>query len=156
MTGKLKYVVFICLIATFFACDRNVVYEKYMPIKSMEWAADSVLEFEFQIEDTTINHNLLFNIRNSVDYSYSNLWLFVSIVSPNGEEVSDTIEFTLSDPLGKWLGKGYGKHRDMQFMYKRGVFFPHPGVYTLKVKQGMREKNLVGLRDIGFRVEKAE
>ena len=152
----LKYSALIILILAFFSCDRKMVYEKYIPINDMEWSLDSIVSFEFQIEDTAQNHNLLFNIRNSVDYSYSNLWLFVSIVPPNGKEMKDTVEFTLADPLGKWFGKGYGKHRDIQFMYRRNVFFPDSGTYKFMVKQGMREPILYGIRDIGLRVEKVE
>ncbi len=156
MLSKLKHFIVAISLISFFACDRKMVFEDYRSLPELKWAVDSTVTFAFNISDTTINHNLYFNIRNSVDYEYSNLWLFVCILPPDSEAMKDTIEFTLANPLGKWFGKGHGKFRDIQYMYRRNVFFPDTGLYQFQIKQGMREQVLEGIRDIGLRVEKVE
>lgn len=95
------------------------------------------------------------NLRNSVDYSYSNIWLFLTIKPPKGQTVADTVEFVLADPSGKWFGNGYGKLRDNKLLYRRNVYFPATGVYTITVQHGMRTETLEGIYDVGIRLEKA-
>ncbi len=144
--------------AVFFSvsCDRNLVYEKYAPIPEMGWPADSIICFNVNISDTTQNNNLYFNIRNSIDYPYSNIWLFISITPPKGDILTDTIEFTLAGPGGEWFGKGHGKFRDNQFIFRRNVYFPNPGQYKFQLQHGMRTKELKGVSNVGIRVEKTD
>jgi gliding motility-associated lipoprotein GldH len=94
------------------------------------------------------------DIRNKGNYPYSNLWLFLSIRSPDGKQVTDTVEFTLAEASGRWKGSGLGGLYDNQILYKKSVYFPHKGYYRFSLKQGMRDNVLKGINDIGIRVEK--
>ncbi len=42
---------------------------------------------------------------------------------------TDTFEFTLAEPSGKWKGSGIGC---TNVLYKNSVYFPRKGNYTLK------------------------
>lgn len=143
-------------LAATISCDNKMVYEKYISIPELKWHVDSLINFNVNIPDSTQNHNLYFNIRNSVNYPFRNLWLFISVTPPNGEILTDTVEFTLAAPNGKWMGKGHGKFRDNQFIYRRNVYFPNPGQYNFQIQHGMRTPELNGVSDIGIRVEKLE
>lgn len=136
------------------SCDSKRVFEDYKTIDNEEWNKDSVALFKVNLEDTTQNYNLYINIRNSGKYPNSNIWLFVDIKSPDGELLTDTVEYILADNRGKWVGSGIGDLFDSQFLYKQNVYFPHGGEYTFSIKQGMRETNLQGIQDIGLRIEK--
>ena len=137
-------------------CDQNRVFEKYKSIPESGWNKDSLISFDIPVESTTQNHNLYINVRNEITYSYSNLWLFIEIVQPDGKALKDTCEITLALPTGKWLGKGFGGLKTVQSIYKRNVYFPEIGHYKINIQQGMREANLKGISDIGLRVEKTE
>ena len=102
------------LITLFSACDKNKVFEDYISIPESGWNQDSILQFTVPVIDSLQNHNLYINIRNEVDYSYSNLWLFVEIVQPDGKAAKDTFEVTLAEPSGKWLGDGFGGLKTLQ------------------------------------------
>ena len=67
----------------------------------------------------------------------------------------DTIECFLADEFGKWLGTGAGALKEMPVLYRQQVIFPDSGIYQMKIGQGMRDSILVGINDIGIRVEKA-
>lgn len=110
--------------------------------------------FEVPVTDTRINHNMFVNVRNDIDYKYSNLWLFVKITQPGDTTVTDTFEITLADPAGKWLGKGFGGIKTSENLYKKSVFFPEKGTYKIAVQHGMRDIVLEGITDVGIRVEK--
>jgi len=147
---------FLCLLILtgIVSCDRKRVFESYYELDKKGWHKDSVVVFNVQLTDTIKNHNLYVNIRNKGNYPYSNIFLFLSIGSPDGTLRTDTVEFTLAEPSGKWTGSGIGGLYDNQVLYKSSVYFPRKGDYRFLIKQGMRDKQLEGIRDIGIRIEK--
>jgi gliding motility-associated lipoprotein GldH len=144
------------LLVLFSACDRNQVFDDFRTIPNSGWHKDSLMFFDFKVADTKSNNNLFLKIRNSVNYEYSNVWLFIEILQPDGRSVKDTFEITLADPTGKWLGEGISDLKTRETVYRRNVYFPVSGNYQVKIQQGMRQENLTGIHDIGFRIEKLE
>ena len=94
------------------------------------------------------------NVRNVGEYPYQNLWLFLSKTSPNNIQISDSIECYLADKRGKWLGSGVGSMYEMSILYQENVHFDAAGTYSYKIVHGMRDVVLIGINDIGMRVEK--
>ena len=154
MKQYLFFFLSIFLLAGIVSCDRKRVFESYIKLDEKGWNKDSVVVFHVQLKDTTRNHNLYVNIRNKGTYPYSNLWLFLTIGSPDGTMRTDTVEFSLAEPSGRWKGSGIGGLHDNQILYKSSVYFPRKGQYIFKIKQGMRDNVLQGIRDIGIRIEK--
>jgi len=138
------------------ACDQNRVFEEYREIEKKMWHKDSIMVFNVQMTDTITNHNLYVNIRNDIQYGYSNLWLFIELQQPGGISTKDTFEITLAHPSGEWLGKGFGGIKTNQVIYKRNVFFPVSGNYKIALQQGMREENLSQITEVGIRIEKVK
>jgi gliding motility-associated lipoprotein GldH len=142
------------IVSVIFSCDSSRVYDEYRQVARSQWHKDSLFIFEVPVKDTVILYNLFLNIRNEVNYPYSNLWLFIEICQPDGIAVKDTFELILADPSGKWLGKGLSGIRSRQVVYRRNVYFPAAGNYFIKVSHGMRPEILMGIHDIGVRIEK--
>jgi gliding motility-associated lipoprotein GldH len=138
----------------FTACDKNLIFEKYQTIPGNGWHQDSLAAFTIPIADTLQNYNLYINVRNDIDYNYSNLWLFVELIQPGEIGITDTLEILLADPSGRWLGEGFGGIKTRQVRYKGGVYFPVSGEYKINIQQGMRDELLEGITDVGFRIEK--
>ena len=136
------------------SCDPGKVTDQYHPVRNATWDADSVFSFTFNIARSTQNHNIWFNVRNDNSYAFSNLWLFVTIASTKGETVTDTVQIVLAEPSGKWIGRGFSGIYDNRIIFRRNVFFPESGEYTIHLKHGMRPAQLKGITDIGIRVEK--
>ncbi len=137
------------------ACDNTRVYDQYKEIPESTWYKDSIVVFEVPVDDTLQNHNLLIQIRNETSYRFSNLWLFIEIIQPDGETIKDTFEVILAEPSGRWLGEGFGGLKTRQTIYRRDVYFPVSGKYTVAIQHGMRDEDLEGIHDVGFRVEKS-
>lgn len=144
------------MLLLFSACDNNRVFEEYKKVPQAGWSKDSLVVFDIPILDTLQNHNLCINVRNDINYNYSNLWLFIKINQPGQIAVTDTFELALALPNGKWLGEGFGGIKTHQVFYKRNVFFPVSGNYEIDIQHGMRDEFLEGITDIGFRVEKVD
>lgn len=113
------------------------------------------MKFSVDIQDTISSHNLYINIRNASKYQFNNLFLFVTTRSPKGL-IKDTVELTLADAKGRWLGNGLGDVWDHQIPYKTNVRFPFRGTYTFELEQAMRNTKLPNIMDAGIRIEKVE
>lgn len=146
----------IVLVLIFSSCDKKRVFEDYYTTDNSVWHSDSIAEFQFDIQNTNENYNVLINVRNLESYSYSNLWFFVDIVAPDLTVLRDTVECQLALPNGKWVGKGTGGVYHSQFSYRLHVTFPEKGIYSVLLQQAMRDENLKGISDVGLRIEKSK
>lgn len=138
------------------SCNGNDVFVGFKPIASKGWSKDSVYTFDVKILDTLATYNVYVNVRNKGDYPYQNLWIFVQKLSPDSVIVNDSIECYLADQRGKWLGRSAGSLFEMPILYQQNVHFSKVGNYHYTLLQGMRDTLLVGVNDIGMRVEKVE
>lgn len=112
--------------------------------------------------DSITNYNLFLNLRNTNDYPFNNIFLIVSMEFPHGKSVVDTLEYRMAYPDGSWMGQGIGNIKDNKLWYKENVRFFEDGIYIVKVAHAMRNngevegvKNLHGIVDVGFTVEKS-
>lgn len=138
-----------------FSCNnKNIVYEKTKEFPNAEWQIDDVQKFNVEIDDTLANYDFSIIIRNTIDYNYANLFVFLNTLTPDDEIAKDTLQFLLADKEGKWLGKGKGNFKESVFLLQHGLKFSQAGTYSFEFTQGMREETLVGIADIGIRIEK--
>lgn len=144
---------FISLIAS---CDPNRFYEDNREITGGVWDMNQRLSFDIEVPDTTAKYNLYFNVRNTDDYPFSNLYVFAHIDFPNGKKGVDTVELPLTNPDGSWIGTGQGDVHDCQLIFRKDVRFPVAGKYHMEVEQAMRMEKLPGIKDFGVRIERAE
>lgn len=149
-----QFLVVFFILISIFACNKSGVFGEYKTIPRAVWHRDSVVVFQVPVTDTLQNHNLYVNVRNDIKYKYSNLWLFIDIIQPgDSTSVTDTLEVTLADQTGKWLGKGFGGIKTSETLFRKNVFFPVAGNYQIQIKQGMRGQLLEGITEVGFKVE---
>jgi len=155
MNTKKVCLTLICLfIVILTSCDHSRVFDESIGISEDGWNNKNIVKLDVEITDTVSLHNFFVNIRNTTDYSYSNIYLFVKTVFPNGKVARDTIQCILANKEGKWIGKGIGKIRDSQILIMKDVRFPYQGKYEFEIEQAMRKKILKGIKDIGIRIEK--
>jgi gliding motility-associated lipoprotein GldH len=138
------------------SCNNQMIFRENRHINASGWSPSDSLAFTFTIDDTLVPLNLYFNVRNTTDYPYQNLYFFITTLYPGGEYSRDTAECILAGIDGQWLGKGRGETRDSKFLFRKQVRFRKTGEYTLFVNQAMRENILKGISDIGLIIEKPE
>jgi gliding motility-associated lipoprotein GldH len=139
---------------TVISCNNGRYYEENIKIADGSWAVHNNIPFSVVIEDTNAVYNFYVNIRNDVNYPYSNLFLFLRTTFPDKAVAMDTIECLLSSNDGRWLGSGMGSVRFSRFLFQQGVRFRKPGTYLFEFEQAMRIDPLKGIRDIGIRIDK--
>lgn len=161
MKAKGKYIgtTFIILLMSGFSflmssCSNNTIFVERKHIEAESWKTTDTLYFQFSINDTITPVDIYFNVRNSVDYQNQNLYIFLTAFYPGNKFSCDTVDISLAEPDGKWLGKGSGSYRDVSFLFRKNLTFTKPGVYTLAINQAMRTKELEGISDFGIRIDK--
>jgi gliding motility-associated lipoprotein GldH len=161
MKGSFQLLKIFILIFLFNSCDQNGVFDQYVEINKTDWDRDSVLQFNFEIEDTLSVYHIFINNRITAQYPYSRMYLFIETSFPDNKTIKDTLECYLAEQSGRllgkkqWLGKGFGDIYSNKIPYKTNIRFPNSGEYTVSIEQGMRDKILPHVLDVGLRVEKA-
>lgn len=134
------------------SCTSRRVYSGVENVPSQGWEADSVLSFDIHVEESQLRTECIVFVRHTTDYNYQNFWLFLDLISPEGIVSSDTVECYLADQRGRWLGNGWGALREMPILWKETLPLEQ-GLYTLKVRQGMRTEKLKGISSIGVEIK---
>jgi len=143
------------------SCSNNETFNQYRSIESHQWTSENNIEFLVNSLDTISNKNVFINIRNNKDYEYSSIFLIAEIEFPNGYQVTDTLEYEMTDPTGNWLGSGYTDIKENKLFFKENVVFSEKGDYIFRINHATRsikdiegEEPLKGITDVGLSIEK--
>ncbi len=157
-----KIICALVITATLVSCNSGLVKSEYRATDNGFWNKDDVLEFSFSEMDSIQKYDMFINVRNDATFPYNNLFLIAELNFPDGNIVTDTLEYEMALPDGTWLGKGYGSLKENKLWYKENIVFPTSGVYTLRVSHAMRKNgsvngviNLEGITDVGFEIVKS-
>lgn len=151
-----KHIIAICLLLAVFisACNQNTVFSKYTTLPEDGWNKNNKLTFDIDIKDNNALNNVYLTVRHADSYPFSNLFLFLKTTYPDGKHSIDTLECTLANPKGEWLGNGTGDIFDNKILVNKNLRFPQIGKYTFTFEQGMRNNPLPLIMDFGMVIEK--
>lgn len=138
------------------SCQSGVAYDEYVSIAKTGWDKDTLAVFRTDMSDSTDVYDIMVQVRNDNSYAYSNLWLFIDVIAPDGVSRRDTLECILARTDGSWLGSGWGSLYNETCPYMTTVKFSKPGPYTFRITQGMRADELAGIHDIGLLIQKSQ
>ncbi|MDO5656211.1 MAG: gliding motility lipoprotein GldH [Flavobacteriaceae bacterium] len=153
--SKVSFILFfsIFLLSMFSCRQKNFYFEEVANIKN-QWRSDDVKSFKFPVKENDKKFTIYFIIRNNNSYKYSNIYFFTSIKSPDGEIITDTLEYQLAYPNGKWMGFGMGEIKQNTLVFKENMALKDTGIYQVNIVQAMRETDLEGIEDISLMIEK--
>lgn len=137
------------------SCDDSRVYEKNYDFKEREWLANESPSFEFTVSDKQ-SFNLYFNLRNTVAYPYSRIFINYTLKDSTGLALKKEMikTFLFDEKTGEPIGSsGLGDIYDQQILLLKDYNFKQPGTYTVQFEQFMRTDTLQGVLAVGLRVE---
>lgn len=147
----------VLLLLALFSCQDTVtVVDTNVELKKRNWSYTEKIKVPVKIESADIPYNLYFNLRHTADYKYSNIFVLIHIIDPNGKKTTERKEFKLALADGEWLGSGSGNKYSLQLQFKSNYKFPKTGTYVFELEQNMRDNPLNYISDAGIRVEKAQ
>lgn len=137
------------------SCDSTRVFERNVDLGDNIWHKDSLMTFDFEIENPDVSYNIYYNIRNTASYPYYNLYLNHMVKSAVGTVLSSNLDevFLFDRKTGKPLGSGMGDIFDHQMIVLENFRFPSKGTYQFTTQQYMRQKELPQILSVGIRVE---
>jgi gliding motility-associated lipoprotein GldH len=141
----------------FAACRLAPHYQKQEAIPGNAWNYNFKPAFRFDITDSNAQYQPYFIIRHTQAYQYNNIWMWLYIKTPGDTAATKArINITLSEPSGKWLGRGMGEIYEQRMPISLGdsVDLSRPGTYEVVMEQNMRINPLPEILHVGMRVEK--
>lgn len=87
-------------------------------------------------------------LRHDASYPYSNLWLEVAVTHQGKRISADTVNLTLCDSYGHWLGKGFGGSYQIEVPVSPLVTVD--SLTTLRVRHIMRCDTIRGIDQVGI------
>ena len=118
------FVFYVVLIMIACACEQQVVFNEVIEIDGQGWDDQQIARFNIDVNDINESYDIEFFLENNTDYPYSNIYMFISLESPKGDVMKDTVDFLLADIRGQWLGEISGEEVQNRFIYKSNVKFP--------------------------------
>ncbi len=136
------------------ACTGNVVYSDYKDIPREGWESYDSKEFAVTLPvDGCYDINLF--VRHGSVYQYNNLWIFMDRLTPDSVLTTDTVNITLADSYGNWVGRGWGNSRQVEVNVANKLPLDS-GVHIIRLNQAMREHMLKGVANIGISIVNSE
>jgi gliding motility-associated lipoprotein GldH len=139
----------------FQSCNKDVIYRKCISLPDNIWGIKNPLNFDVPVSDTVNKYNIYITLRNSDNYDFNNLYLFIDVISPSKIIERDTMECILANSNGQWLGRGLGDIWDSKILFKQNVKFRKAGLYEFTITQAMRVDSLPMIMDAGISIEKS-
>lgn len=144
--------------------DQNRIFERNEEFPKGEWQRQNHPTFEFKITDTTQTYNVLYNVRNTMDYEFSNIYMNYILEDSVGNTLyQNQLQAFLFDQAGKPTGEksfffslAVADIYDHYYLCLSHIKFEKSGTYRLKLKQYMRNQDpLKNILAVGVRIEKA-
>jgi gliding motility-associated lipoprotein GldH len=154
MTLRAQSILFLSVLMSLLSsCSFDAIFDENVRLEKAQWAQNEAIRFNVNIKDSLSVYDFYVNFRNTSDYRFQNLYVFLTTRFPNNNVTRDTIEFILADNTGKWLGKGWGNLKENDILLKSGLNFPLTGEYQFLFEHAMRTDTLQGIANFGIRIE---
>lgn len=137
-----------------FSCTEERYFENNHDFKDRIWNLKETAEFQFGIDSIAIPYQIKLNVRNTMDYSFRNLYIKYQLLDSSTILEDKLLNIDLFEAKS---GKPYGERQSdiysHQLILQDSVHFPASGEYTIDLRQYMRENDLEGMVSVGIRIE---
>jgi len=138
-------------------CSNDILYSDYKDF-SEGWKSTDSVTFHFK-EIPNSKGNIFINLRNDNNYLYSNIFLITSLVKDGVEIRKDTLEYSMTDKTGNFLGNGFGSVKESLLYWREDYSFSSVSNYSVVLNHAMRKngnqfgmKVLPGITSIGISI----
>jgi gliding motility-associated lipoprotein GldH len=135
---KLHKPLFFLMLMAFLSCMRE---EGFSIQKSISREGLSSTPVAFEIPTSVLNEtpkDIFIWLRNNAEYEFSNIFLIASLKVNNEIMIQDTLEYAMTSPDGRWLGKGFTELKENKLWWKEGLVIPQQGKVQIEIAQAMR------------------
>lgn len=152
----MKKLIFILLCGAMFSCSDEALMDQRENFDNNSWDYQQKVSFDYETIDSTELVDILILFRTTTDYTYSNMFVIMETIMPDETSDTDTLQFILAEPSGKWIGNRVGNTVEFEIKVSKSVKFPKNGVYKFSFQHGMQDKVLHEVLDFGMRITPSE
>ena len=131
------------------ACVDAPHYEKFYAFSDQEWPQTIKPKFVVEVKDTTKWYDIVITLRTTTDYAFSNFWLFLNTKTPTGLTQREPFQIRIADEQGRWMGNKTGTLVENHLVFRKRKF-PEAGSYVFTLEQGITEKIIDEILDVGL------
>lgn len=146
-----NFFVLLFISGMFLSCSEQPYYDKVYSFQDKTWSQRVKPSFTVDIKDINKAYNFVITLRTTTDYKYNNLWVFLNTTTPDGIKAREPFQIIITNPDGSWAGSKTGTVVENYLPFK-GRKLPVKGKYTFTLEQGITEKEIDEVLDIGFSV----
>ena len=143
------------LSALLFSCGEQPFYEKVIAFDDREWKLDVKPKYSFEVKDVSVDYDFTLSLRTTTDYQYSNVWVFMKTITPDGTVAREPFEIVITKDDGSWVGEKSGSVVTTP-LYFRSRKLPKAGKYTFIIEQGITQSKVDEVLDLTFRVDESK
>jgi gliding motility-associated lipoprotein GldH len=149
MTKLFAFVVVFLFVTS---CSKQPYYDKVYSFNNNEWTQRVKPKFVIDIKEADKNYAFTLTLRTTTDYKYSDLWIYMNTISPDGKKAREPFKICITNPDGTWIGVKTGTIVENQFKFGKSKL-PLKGTYTFILEQGITESKIDQVLDIGLNVQ---
>ena len=112
------------------------------------WSAEHRVTFDSFVEQSRTPHTLYLYVRHNSRYAYTALPLTIELRSTLGWRATTSVTLPLAEQPGVWAGEGYAL-RQRLYKVNASLTPPHPGLYTIELRQAAGQATLAGIETVG-------
>lgn len=152
---RLKSSVIVLGLLIIVGCGESPMFTKAVSFKNQTWDIDQKPQFDVEINDTTKAYGFRLILRTTTDYSYSNLWIFLKTIAPDGSVAREPYQIPIAYEDGSWIGERSGSiiESELSFAPRK---LPLKGKYTFIVEQAITKDEVDEVLDLVFEVDEVK
>ncbi|WP_118193457.1 gliding motility lipoprotein GldH [Albibacterium indicum] len=134
------------------ACKDQPLIDQNKNITERRWFREQEQYFTVKVDQPATSYDLFLNLRNSIDFQFSDLYLQIQQKNPDSSRFNYSVKIKMTNGEGLWRGNGSGTIYSQQVRFLSDYQFPDSGTYIFSIKQNMRANPVEGIHDVGFRI----
>lgn len=135
------------------ACQESYYYNETRTLNKTGWTSDDIIDFPFNIVDTTQLYHLYFDLEHTTDFEHQNLYIKIDTKYPDEHILSDTLSFDLANKLGDWNGKCSGTSCDLRVFLANNIRFEQEGDYKISFSPFSRVKEIKYINEVSMKLK---
>ncbi len=134
------------------SCGETPFYKEVYSFENREWAQDVKPSYEVDIKDIKKEYDFTLSLRVTTDYEFSNLWVFMKTIAPDGSTAREPFEIQITNEDGSWVGEKSGTMVTTN-LYFRKRQLPLKGKYKFTIEQGITASKINEVLDLTFTID---
>ena len=157
MKSRIPFVIIfllsVCMVAS--SCKHKPIYEKYLKMKNSTWDRFTIQQYDIPIEDVGKSYDFTLSVRNTSQFQYDDLPVYVILTTTSGEERMREVHLTLHEN-GKLVGTPNGKIFQVQTPLWKNINISEKGKCKITLENIIPKIQTDGIDEIGIIVTRSQ